>query len=330
MAPDLSPDTDAETLTAARAFAPEDRARSARHVAVTALMLVAAEGVLLSGLPVWIRAGASVLAALTIVRAFVLFHDVMHGSILRRSRVGRAAFSAFGLLILTPPRVWRDTHNYHHAHTAKIVGSNVGSFVTVTTAMWSGMSMRQRLGYRAARHPLTIALGYFTVFAYGMCLSPLLRAPRKNWTAAVALAVQVALGVVVVTTLGWLSYVLAVLGPLALAMALGGYLFYAQHNFPEAHVQPRHEWRYVRAALESSSYLEMGPILRFFTGNIGYHHVHHLNPAIPFYRLPEAMASVPGLRSPRRTSLALTDVRACLRLKLWDPVAGRLVGYPGR
>jgi omega-6 fatty acid desaturase (delta-12 desaturase) len=94
------------------------------------------------------------------------------------------------------------------------------------------------------------------------------------------------------------------------------------------HVQPREQWSYTRAALESSSYMEMGAVMNFFTGNIGYHHVHHLNPAIPFYRLPEAMAALPALQSPGRTSLRLHDVVTCLRLKLWDPSSGHMVGYP--
>ena len=115
--------------------------------------------------------------------------------------------------------------------------------------------------------------------------------------------------------------------PLMIACTLGAYLFYAQHNFPNMHVQPRESWSYARAALESSSYMEMGPVMRFFTGNIGYHHVHHLNPVIPFYRLPEAMAAIPELQSPGRTSLRPRDIAVCLRLKLWDPETDHMVGY---
>ena len=93
-------------------------------------------------------------------------------------------------------------------------------------------------------------------------------------------------------------------------------------------MQPRESWSYTRAALESSSYMEMGRVMRFFTGNIGYHHVHHLNPLIPFYRLPEAMDAIPELHDPPKTSLRPSDVLACFRLKLWDPDKGRMVGYP--
>jgi omega-6 fatty acid desaturase (delta-12 desaturase) len=110
-------------------------------------------------------------------------------------------------------------------------------------------------------------------------------------------------------------------------MAFGAYLFYAQHNFPAVELRDEAEWSYVHAALHSSSFIRMGRLMRWFTGNIGYHHVHHLNARIPFYRLPEAMAGIAELQSPRDTSLALRDVAACLRLKLWDRDQNRLVPF---
>jgi omega-6 fatty acid desaturase (delta-12 desaturase) len=229
---------------------------------------------------------------------------------------------------MTPARVWRDTHNYHHANTAKIVGSNVGSYLMVTTSMWAKMDQKQRFMYRLIRHPLTIASGYFTIFMFGMCVSPLLRAPKKNWTAGLALVVNLALSAVVVLRFGPAAFIFGMFLPLAIAMAVGAYLFYAQHNFPELLVQPRESWDFATAALASSSYMEMGPVMAFFTGNIGFHHVHHLNPLIPFYRLPEAMAAVPALQDAKKTTLRLGDIRACFAQKLWDAEAGQMVGYP--
>ncbi len=117
-------------------------------------------------------------------------------------------------------------------------------------------------------------------------------------------------------------------GPLFIACALGSYLFYAQHNFPGAYMQPRQTWTFARAAIESSSFMRCGALMSFFTGDIGYHHVHHLNAAIPFYRLREAMAAIPELQVEPQTSLSLRDIRACFSLKLWDPQAGRMVGFP--
>ena len=121
---------------------------------------------------------------------------------------------------------------------------------------------------------------------------------------------------------------LTVVLPLAVAFASGAYLFYVQHNFDGMHVQPRESWTFTRAALESSSYLKTGPLLQWFTGNIGFHHVHHLNATIPFYRLPDVMAALPELQHPSTITLTPRDIAASFKLKLWDPEQNRMVGYP--
>jgi len=315
-------------IDATRAFAREDGARSARLVGSTFGILIALELVAASPAPWPVRLAASVLAGLTTARGFIVYHDFLHGAILRGSRLARALLHGFGLLLLTPPRVWRETHNYHHAHTAKIVGSHVGSYAMVTTGIWAKMGRRERLVYRAIRHPLTMLLGYFTIFMYGMCISPLRRAPRKHLDAAMALLLAFALNGVLLWKLGVAFWLYVYFLPLNLALSFGAYLFYAQHNFPGVFVQSREDWSYTRAALESSSYLRMGRVMAWFTGNIGYHHVHHLNQGIPFYRLPEAMAALVELQHPTTTTLSPRDVVASFRLKLWDVEQGRMVGYP--
>ena len=115
-----------------------------------------------------------------------------------------------------------------------------------------------------------------------------------------------------------LNVVLVVIIPHFISSALGAYLFYAQHNFPEAKYKNDKEWTYEFSALESSSYMKMNKLMEWITGNIGYHHIHHLNPSIPFYRLPEAMKAIPDLQQAKTTSLALRDVISCLRLKVWN------------
>ncbi len=319
---------DKELIDATRPYAVDDAARSWAHV-VTAfgLLAVAAWGALRAP---WLvgRVACSIAEGLILVRIFILFHDFYHGAILRTSAVARGVFWLYGNLVLTPPRVWRETHNYHHAHNGKIVGSQVGSYPVVTVGMWTKLTAVQRLGYGAARHPVTIALGTLTVFAWGMCVSPFVRDPRRNVTALVPLPLQAMLLWGVVHALGWGAYLLAVVLPLAVATASGAYLFYAQHNFPDVYLQPRDEWNYVRAALESSSYMPMGPVMAFFTGNIGFHHVHHLNSSIPFYRLPDAMRAIPELQSPGVTTLRPRDVLSCFRLHVWDPDAGKLIPRP--
>jgi acyl-lipid omega-6 desaturase (Delta-12 desaturase) len=112
------------------------------------------------------------------------------------------------------------------------------------------------------------------------------------------------------------------------ACGLGTYLFYAQHNFPAVRFADDATWSYEGAALTSTCFMQMSPVMRWFTANISYHHLHHLNAKIPFYRLPEAMAAIPMTQNPPTSSLALRDVRACFRLKLWDEKNGRMIPIP--
>jgi omega-6 fatty acid desaturase (delta-12 desaturase) len=321
--------SDQEIIKATNDFAQEDRRTSWFHLVTTLLALLASQ-CLAAAMPVWwLRAPFSLLAGLLTVRAFIVYHDYKHGAILRGSRLAKWILNAFGLYVLTPPKVWTQTHNYHHAHTAKLVGSHVGSYMMLTTTQWESITPGQRFMYRLVRHPLTILMGYLTVFIYGFCVAAFSRNPRKNTDSLLAIVTQFTLIAVLWRWFGWDVLLYALLLPQAIAHALGAYLFYAQHNFPEAYVQPREDWSFVRASLESSSYMHLGPLMRYLTGNIGYHHVHHLNHRIPFYRLPEAMAAIPELRHPHGvTSLSPRDIVACFRLKLWDPEQCRLVPFP--
>src|ERR1700684_1048871 len=148
-----------ELVAVTRRFASESRARSAWYVASTFACLAAAAAVAARA-PWWpLRLAASVIEGLVIVRAFILAHDFQHGAILRRSALGTLVFSVYGVLMLTPPRAWRQTHNYHHAHTAKIVGGQIGSFPVMTVEMWRRAPRGKRVAYTMARHPLNIAFG---------------------------------------------------------------------------------------------------------------------------------------------------------------------------
>jgi omega-6 fatty acid desaturase (delta-12 desaturase) len=118
-----------------------------------------------------------------------------------------------------------------------------------------------------------------------------------------------------------------VLLPMTVASALGSYLFFAQHSFKRMHIITREAWTFYRAAMESSSYMRLNKVMQWFTGNIGYHHIHHLNVRIPFYRLPEAMRAIPELQSPVTTTLKPRDVRDCFACCLWDDDLQRMVSY---
>lgn len=312
-------------------FMEEDLGRTWRLLGVTlAVLAVFHAGAFAEPLPLPVRAVCGVLAAFTWVRAFIFFHDTRHGALFRESPVGLAVCDVIGVLTLSPPSVWKETHDYHHRNNAKIVGASIGSYPVATVRMWRRMTAGQKALYLFIRSPLNMVLAYFTVFAFGMCIQPFLRNPKLHWQGPATLLVHVGLVALAWVAGGLDAALLGVVLPVALANTLGAYLFYAQHNFPECRLQDRAEWNYNQAALESSSMMDMSPLLHWFTGNIGYHHVHHLNHRIPFYRLPEAMAALPELQKPGRTSWSPLDVFACLRLKLWDASKHQWVRYGER
>ncbi len=324
-------------FAATKPFAQEIPFKSWWYVAST-FVLVGTFLVSAALVPCWpVQLVLSVLGALVMVRAFILYHDYVHTALLYRSRFGKVIFFVFGLLALTPPRYWRYSHNFHHAHVGKpvhgrsdplpLVISDVGSFPLMTTEQWRGASFRQRLHYRVIRHPLTILMAYLTVFAVGLCLIPLLKNPRKYWDGGLALLIHAGVIAALWVFCGLPVVFFAILLPFTLAAMIGAYLFYAQHNYEGMRVVPGDHWSYFQGSLQSSSYMKLGPVMSWFTGNIGYHHVHHLNARIPFYRLPEAMAAIPELQTAAVTTLSPREIFMCFHLNLWDVENQRLVGY---
>lgn len=333
---DLSP-VGKRLLQETTVFTKEFRVRSWWYAASTFVILV---GVLTCAalVPWWpVRLAASILGGLVMVRAFCIFHDFMHGSLLQGSRLARFVFYLFGLLLLTPPRFWRYSHNFHHAHVGKpvkvesssipLMTSDVGTFPLMTTNMWREATTWQRLRYRVIRHPATILGASVTVFLLSICLVPMLNNPRRYWDGGLALLAHGGVIASLWVFAGLATAFFAFIIPFAIATALGAYLFYAQHNFADTRIVPGEEWTFYHGALESSSYMKLGPIMKWFTANIGYHHIHHLNAHIPFYRLPEAMAAIPELQNPPITTLRPRDIVTCLRLNLWDTEKQRLVSY---
>ena len=296
-------------------------------VGSTFLILLAA----LSGaalVPAWpLRLLFSVLSALLLVRTFITYHDYMHNAIWSRSRTAWWLFRLYSALALTPPRSWKNSHNFHHGHVGKIDAPSVGAFTLMTTDMWRDASLATRIAYRAERHPLTILAGYFTIFFLSVTILPFLRNPSRHWDSLLVLIGHISLIAMLWVLGGFDTAFFVVLLPMTIASAIGSYLFFAQHSFDEMRVLAAETWTSRRAAMESSSYMKLNKVMRWVTANIGYHHIHHLNVRIPFYRLPEAMAAIPELQSPVTITLSLKDIRACFRCCLWDERLQRMVSY---
>lgn len=316
-----------ELINATVPFGVENVARSWWYVGSTFCLMIAA--LIGAGmLPWWpARLVLSVLGALLMVRAFITYHDYMHGAILRNSPIAWLLYRVYAAFALTPPRSWRTSHNYHHGHVGKISHASIGAFPIITTKMWQEASLAERTSYRFQRHPLVVLFGYITIFATSICVLPLLRDPIKYWDSALVLLAHGLLISLLWVVGGFDLVFFAMLLPVTLASALGSYLFFAQHSFKRMQIISPESWTYYRAALKSSSYMRLNKLMQWFTGNIGYHHIHHLNIRIPFYRLPETMAAIPELQSPITTTLALRDIIDCFNASLWDEELQRMVSY---
>jgi omega-6 fatty acid desaturase (delta-12 desaturase) len=314
-----------ELILATKPFAKEIRSKSWLYTLSTlGLLALALAGTVF--IPWFVaRLACSIVAGLLLVRGFVIYHDHQHHTILTKSTVANVIMTLFGIYMLAPTSIWKRSHDHHHKHNSKLFSASIGSFPIATKQKYLSMSAGERIGYLAIRHPLTIGLGYFTMFLLGMCIGSFLSSPRKHLDALIALVLHIAAAVCIFIFLGWQAWFLMFFLPFLIAFALGSYLFYAQHNFPGVTFCCNTEWAYDKAALESSSYMTMNPVMAWFTANIGYHHIHHLNAKIPFYRLPEVMEHFPELQAAKTTSLHPKDIIACLRLKVWDQDKGRMI-----
>jgi omega-6 fatty acid desaturase (delta-12 desaturase) len=277
-------------------------------------------------LPLPLRILSSVLTGLLMVRLFVIYHDQQHRAILPKSRLAELFMRLYGIWALSPSSIWRSSHDHHHAHNSKLSSSHIGSYPIMTKEQFQNSLPGERFKYLFMRHPLVILFGYVFVFLFGMVINPFINSPRKHYDCLLAFLLHLALAVTLVMFAGWWTMLLALIFPRLLGCAMGSYFFYAQHNFPGVIHSDKGGWTFEKAALESSSYLKTGPIMAWFSANIGYHHIHHLNHRIPFYRLPEVYHKIPELSRAKTTSLHPLEIWRCLRLKVWCVQSQRMVG----
>ena len=262
------------------------------------------------------------------VRLFIIQHDCGHGAFLRRRRRNDAVGRVLGVLTLTPYDHWRRSHAEHHAGSGNLGRRDLGEITTLTVAEYRGRGFWGRLGYRLYRHPLVLfGLGPFYLFAIENRL-PVgrMRAGWGPWFGTMATNAGIAaLSAAAIWAFGWLPLLLVQLPVVVLAATAGVWLFYVQHQFETTSWDEPEDWTHPVAALHGSSHYDLPAVLRWFTANIGVHHVHHLASRIPFYRLPEVLRDHPALRDVGR--LTLNDSLRSLRLRLWDHEARRLVSF---
>jgi omega-6 fatty acid desaturase (delta-12 desaturase) len=267
-------------------------------------------------------------AAGFLLRLFLVQHDCGHGSFFARRRANDWVGRCIGVLTLSPYSLWRQGHATHHAGTGNLDRRGVGDVDTFTVVEFNALSVWGRVRYRLYRSPpVMFGLGPAWLFflRYRLPLGHM----REGWRPWIsAMGTNAAILVVwtaVISLVGLPAFLMIQLPVTLIAASAGVWLFYVQHQFEETHWSRGADWTFHRAALHGSSNYVLPAVLRWFTANIGMHHIHHLCSGIPFYRLPLALAAQPELAEVNRLSIA--DSLRSVRLVLWDEAAGRLVSF---
>ena len=276
----------------------------------------------------WLSLLLAVPAAGFLVRLFMIQHDCGHGAFFRHRLANDWVGRVIGVLTLTPYDFWRRTHAAHHATSGNLDRRGVGDIDTLTVREYQARSLIGRLSYRLYRHPIVmfgIGPAYLFVVQHRLPVG-LMRAGWQPWVSAMATNFGIA---AIAATLIWLiglgPFLLVHVPIMLLAASLGVWLFYVQHQFEHTLWDENPHWNMHEAALHGSSHYDLPAILRWFTANIGVHHVHHLCSRIPYYRLPRTLREHPELADTSR--LTLLESLRCVRLVLWDENRRRLISF---
>jgi omega-6 fatty acid desaturase (delta-12 desaturase) len=276
----------------------------------------------------WLTLLVAIPAAGFLVRLFMIQHDCGHGAFFRKRQTNDWIGRAIGVLTLTPFDLWRRSHAVHHATTGNLDRRGTGDIHTLTVDEYRSLTFFGRLMYRLYRHPVVLfGIGPAYLFLLQNRL-PLgyLRAGWSYWLSAMATNLGIAAFIVGMMALTGIQPFITVHLPIVLmASAIGVWLFYIQHQFEDTNWAAEADWNVHDAALHGSSHYALPTVLRWFTANIGVHHVHHLCSRIPYYRLPEVLKDYPELAQVKRVTL-LESFRLT-RLQLWDSDRKRLVSF---
>jgi acyl-lipid omega-6 desaturase (Delta-12 desaturase) len=274
----------------------------------------------------WLVAGLIILAAGFLVRIFIILHDCGHGSFLKNRQAANCLGFIAGVLTFTPYYHWRWEHALHHGTSGDLDRRGTGDIWTLTVREYLEASRWKRCAYRLVRNPIVLlVVAPFYLFFLHQRIPSRQAPPRERhsvyWTNLAIVLVALVMSVL----LGFKTYLIIQISIMMLAGSAGIWLFYVQHQFEGVYWEHHEHWDYVTAALQGSSFYKLPKILQWFTGNIGFHHIHHLGPRIPNYYLEKCYMEVPLFQTVRPITL-LSSLKS-LTLRLWDEQGKRLVGF---
>ncbi|MGM7722708.1 fatty acid desaturase [Metabacillus sp. Hm71] len=270
--------------------------------------------------------GLTVIAAGFLVRVFIIFHDCCHYSFFKNRTANKIVGTITGILTLFPYSQWQHDHSIHHATSGNLDKRGTGDIWVLTVDEYLAAPLWRKIVYRLYRNPIVMfGLGPIYVFLIMNRFNKKGARKKERLNTYITNLSIAALAGILCWTLGVEAFLL-IQGPIFLISgSLGIWLFYVQHTFEDSYFEENEEWEYVLAAVEGSSYYKLPKLLQWLTGNIGYHHVHHLSPRVPNYMLEEAHKTAEPLQNVPTITLA-TSLKS-LKFRLWDAKNKRFVGF---
>jgi omega-6 fatty acid desaturase (delta-12 desaturase) len=274
----------------------------------------------------WITLLLAVFATGFFIRIFIIFHDCGHGSFFKSRRANNILGIITGIITFTPYYRWRHHHAMHHATTGDLDRRGTGDVYTMTVEEYKALPFRRKFFYQLFRNPIlmfTIGSSALFLIAHRFAFNVASKRERYSvyWTNLALLGIFV----VAALTIGWKAFLMVQLPIMILGSTIGVWLFYVQHQFEYTYWERHENWSYESAALEGSSFYKLPKVIQWFTGNIGFHHVHHLSPRIPNYNLEKCHNDNPIFQEVK--PLTFLESLQCLSLRLWDEENRILVGF---
>ena len=266
---------------------------------------------------IWLTIALSVVAAAFVIRTFIIFHDCTHGSFFKNKKANAVVGTITGIMTLFAYEKWKREHSIHHASSGNLDKRGVGDIWVMTIEEYVEASKWERFKYRMYRNPL-VMFGFgplFLVLISSRFNRKDARKKERNNTYLINISLVVIYSLLI-WAIGWQAFLIVQGTTMFVAGAFGIWLFYVQHTFEDSYFEDENEWDYVKAAVEGSSYYQLPKVLQWVTGNIGFHHVHHLSPRVPNYNLEKAHESTPPLQ--QATTINIKSSLKSLRYKLYD------------
>ncbi|MFD1039277.1 fatty acid desaturase [Virgibacillus byunsanensis] len=275
---------------------------------------------------IWLTIPLTVVASGFVIRIFIIFHDCTHQSFFQNKKANRIIGTITGIITLFPFEQWKREHAIHHATSSNLDKRGTGDVWVMTVDEYIAASFWGRLGYRLYRNPLVMfGLGPIYLYLISNRFNRKGAKRKERLNTHFINASIVGIYALLIWAIGWQAFLIIQLPILFIAGSLGIWLFYVQHQFEDSYFEHESEWDFVKAAVDGSSYYKLPKIMQWMTGSIGFHHVHHLSPRVPNYKLEEAHESTPPLQ--QATTITLASSLKSIRFRLFDDTNKRFVGF---